>query len=377
VLLALAACEPSDDVVGPFTGEVTRFVVDRIAVPTDTDESLLFSADLDGDGESENQIGLVTALLSSTDDLSIHAPDMIASGAIASSLTIQADNLDDDLTAGVMFYGHDDASAIEAGGRFGAGSFRSNRTRDTEHPGAAQLRLPVFTNADPLVLDLVGMEIDLVPDGLGGYDAVIRGGIREAHARDVAFIGLVQMLETEPERHLVFARGLDRNRDGMITREEVDESVINLLVAADIQLFVNGRYSPKPASGTPDCLSIAFGVHLTPCEEGPCLGAPVQNRCRDRIQDGDETDIDCGGSCQPCATLKRCLMSRDCQSRRCDTGACRAPTCTDNVLDGLESDVDCGGPCDPCPDDSVCVDAGDCMSGKCDAELGDTGFCIP
>ena len=61
-----------------------------------------------------------------------------------------------------------------------------------------------------------------------------------------------------------------------------------------------------------------------------CVGIAVT--CDDGIQNGDETDVDCGGlSCDPC------------------------PTCTDGIQNGNETDVDCGGPdCDPCP--STCTD---------------------
>jgi len=68
VLLALAACssDSSTDVTGPFTGETHRFVVDRITVPSTSDETNAFAGDLDGNGIAENKLGLVTAVLAST-----------------------------------------------------------------------------------------------------------------------------------------------------------------------------------------------------------------------------------------------------------------------------------------------------------------------
>lgn len=45
--------------------------------------------------------------------------------------------------------------------------------------------------------------------------------------------------------------------------------------------------------------------------------------CTDGIQNGDETGVDCGGSCAAC------------------------PTCTDGIQNGEETGVDCGGP--DCP----------------------------
>ena len=51
--------------------------------------------------------------------------------------------------------------------------------------------------------------------------------------------------------------------------------------------------------------------------------------CTDNIKNGDETNIDCGGtSCKPCAIT---------------------PTCTDNIKNGDETNIDCGGTsCKPC-----------------------------
>ena len=39
--------------------------------------------------------------------------------------------------------------------------------------------------------------------------------------------------------------------------------------------------------------------------------------CENKSKDGDETDVDCGGSCPPCADGKSCLTHSDCVSERC------------------------------------------------------------
>ncbi|ANQ48104.2 family 31 carbohydrate-binding protein [Flammeovirga sp. MY04] len=55
---------------------------------------------------------------------------------------------------------------------------------------------------------------------------------------------------------------------------------------------------------------------------------PSAPTCNDGIQNGDETGIDCGGSCTPCQT---------------------PPTCDDGIQNGDETGVDCGGSsCQPC-----------------------------
>ena len=376
VIAALAACSAeSNDVTGPFTGEVRRFFVDRIAIPRDGTEAATIAADLDGDDNAENQFGNVTGVLNGTSDLSTHAPDMIASGALASYVEIQADDLMTDPSVGVRYLGADGAAATVAGGSFAAGTFMSNRTRDTRAPGRALARLPIYVNADPLIIQIEGMELELSPDGSGGYDGIVRGGIRAEVAREAAYLGLIEMFETEPDRHLVFGRGIDKDHDDVLSRAEVDDSVIALLVDADIDLFDGERYAPR-VSTTPDSLSVAFGIHLVPCPAGVCAPLPPpMNTCRDRIKDGDETDIDCGGSCQTCWAGKSCSAPTDCQSRACDAGTCRMHTCSDGVKDGYESDVDCGSSCGTCAAGQVCAADSDCASGNCSNGIASLGTC--
>ena len=74
--------------------------------------------------------------------------------------------------------------------------------------------------------------------------------------------------------------------------------------------------------------------------------------CSDGVQNGDETDIDCGGSkCAPCnVVIQGCTdpgaHNYNPQANE-DDGSCE--TCTDGVQNGDESDVDCGGSlCAPC-----------------------------
>jgi hypothetical protein len=57
---------------------------------------------------------------------------------------------------------------------------------------------------------------------------------------------------------------------------------------------------------------------------------PPGPTCTDGSKNGDETDVDCGGSCPRCATGKACLRRKDCQSAVCDgaPGAMTCKTCT-------------------------------------------------
>src|SRR5574338_637771 len=52
----------------------------------------------------------------------------------------------------------------------------------------------------------------------------------------------------------------------------------------------------------------------------------------------------------------------------CDGGSCAEPTCTDGVENGTETDLDCGGACAParrCGDGLGCATGDDCQSGVC------------
>jgi hypothetical protein len=152
------------------------------------------------------------------------------------------------------------------------------------------------------------------------------------------------------------------------------------------------------ADGSPSLVRAAAG---TPCGSGGgavCdgLGACVQcltdsgcfagqmcvhnacasPSCANKIQDGDESDVDCGGSCPACGLGARCSRPRDCASVTCDPvmRRCIADPCHDRVRDGDETDVDCGNSCEPCAVGRRCKVDVDCISDDCDpAQL----VCLP
>jgi hypothetical protein len=86
------------------------------------------------------------------------------------------------------------------------------------------------------------------------------------------------------------------------------------------------------------------------------------------VENGQETDVDCGGpNCNPCGNGKGCSSPSDCVSGVCKGGSCSIPKCDDGVENGGESDVDCGGAtnCMRCPDGDKCGDSSDCVT-ACD-----------
>ncbi len=163
-----------------------------------------------------------------------------------------------------------------------------------------------------------------------------------------------------------------------------------------------------------DCVACNDGGDCT--EPGyVCLGnSCVPPQCANGSIDGDESDIDCGGSCPACADGFMCNDGSDCQSASCADGLCcdgacdgvceacnvagsegvctlhAAGTdpddecagadscdgnglcqCADGVLGGNETDVDCGGgDCPACADGLACALDGDCQSGNCPAGDG-------
>jgi hypothetical protein len=365
-LVLLAGCTSSSgDVVGPFTGPVHRFVVDRFSLPVTGTDAKAIGDDLDGDNTIDNALGGGLALLANDDNLTTHADDMIKSGAIASIVEIQADDLQDDPTVAVSYFGAAGDPAIVVGGRIAGGIFTPNRTRDTQVPGRATLRLPVFADASPSVIVLDAMEIDLDPDATG-FNARIRGGVGQDLDEEAAR-GLIQMIDANPEGHPYARLLFDNDFDGHVTTSEIiSDPIMMSIFSRDIRVLVDDDYVER--------VSFGFGVHLIPCAAGNCaLGTPAET-CFDRVVDGDESDIDCGGSCMPCPTNAVCTASTDCQSQSC-AGTCAAPTCSDGVKDGYETDVDCGWNCDKCGAGLHCRQGRDCTTGRCGTFNGQPNVC--
>ncbi|WP_437567996.1 formylglycine-generating enzyme family protein [Sorangium sp. So ce542] len=121
--------------------------------------------------------------------------------------------------------------------------------------------------------------------------------------------------------------------------------------------------------------------------DGGGTGGAAPSSCANDTKDGDETDIDCGGSCAPCRVDKTCAAPTDCLSRRCEASGggagsggsgggttCAAARCDNGVTDGDETDTDCGGgaaprgdnpACPPCDNLQDCVVGSDCESLSC------------
>ena len=90
--------------------------------------------------------------------------------------------------------------------------------------------------------------------------------------------------------------------------------------------------------------------------------------CSDDVQNGEESDIDCGGACPGCPTDSDCGVNEDCESVLCQAGLCVPGSCGNGAPDNDESDIDCGGACGPCEDGQTCQAGEDCLSSSCDKD---------
>lgn len=119
----------------------------------------------------------------------------------------------------------------------------------------------------------------------------------------------------------------------------------------------NGTSGIPNTAVTPDVTAIWNYARFSPIENAADCVVALPS-CDDGILNQDETDIDCGGSCGPCADGLACFADIDCASSPCEDGFCGGivETCDDGILNQGEEGIDCGGPCAAaCPtcDDGV------------------------
>jgi len=126
----------------------------------------------------------------------------------------------------------------------------------------------------------------------------------------------------------------------------------------------NGEYDPLLGEQWVDCggscepCATNFNGQLDEGETGidcGCEGCPAcPELCGDGLLNGYEQAIDCGGvDCDPCPTCDDQILNGnetgiDCGGSNCDPCECLCD-CTNGIQDGLEDYIDCGGPnCEPC-----------------------------
>ncbi|MFM2153025.1 MAG: hypothetical protein RL199_1460, partial [Pseudomonadota bacterium] len=169
---------------------------------------------------------------------------------------------------------------------------------------------------------------------------------------------------------------------------------------SSVSLCVAGRCAAGPVEAGAPCTA-AKDCASRICSAGTCRAATTA----DRVRNGEETDVDCGGSAAPaCVSGRKCAQATDCASGAClsgvcvgklndacsspagcdaglsclKSGKCGAGSCADGVVGPGETDVDCGGVCagagtlKRCSARRRCAVSSDCQSGVC----GASGTCV-
>ena len=111
--------------------------------------------------------------------------------------------------------------------------------------------------------------------------------------------------------------------------------------------YGNGSYNLKDASGN----TLASGGNFGSTDATTfCLGETNAPTCTDGVQNGDETGVDCGGSCTPCVTCNDGVQNGDETGIDCggSCSPCNTSSCADGAQNGDETGIDCGGSCSPC-----------------------------
>lgn len=118
--------------------------------------------------------------------------------------------------------------------------------------------------------------------------------------------------------------------------------------------------------------------------EPPTTGDTTGPSCFDGEWNGEESDLDCGGPCQPCPAGQHCKEPIDCIDQQCFDGMCGGFDCPMGECPPpgpcLRWACDPKSGCMPVPDDEgmpcdaddLCVFAGKCSQGEC---LGPTLDC--
>ncbi len=110
--------------------------------------------------------------------------------------------------------------------------------------------------------------------------------------------------------------------DGNDCTDACKNGVANAKTSAGAACTSNGG---KVCDGSGACVACNVDADCNDvskvCTAHVCVAAPT---CNDAVQNGAETDIDCGGgTCGKCADTKKCLVAADCQSGMCTGGTCQ------------------------------------------------------
>lgn len=106
--------------------------------------------------------------------------------------------------------------------------------------------------------------------------------------------------------------------------------------------------------GSADVTGGADGTPDAPAESDPW----PQGTCSDQQKNQSESDIDCGGTCPPCADGKACGSDPDCAGGSCISGVCCAPKTYSKTTGQSSGNV------------TVCCDGNDVRTSFTDCAVG-------
>jgi hypothetical protein len=140
-----------------------------------------------------------------------------------------------------------------------------------------------------------------------------------------------------------------------------------------------GCPADTPCSKPEDCADLVCKALVT--DASPTCAAAT---CGDSVKNGDESDVDCGSLCPyRCEVDDSCTAHADCETNSCGMAAecadascvptCQAASCMDSRKNGDETAVDCGGSCGTCAVGAECTDNSDCTSGRCNDDICQPG----
>jgi hypothetical protein len=123
----------------------------------------------------------------------------------------------------------------------------------------------------------------------------------------------------------------------------------------------------------PQCVECILGTTMG-CPAGEiCFdlnGIPTCTKCNDTTKNGDETDVDCGGTCATCINdgpCKKCKLGQVCGELN---GNCDGLPCVDKIC----CENSCGADCKMCETGTgKCIDV---LAGKLDTCM-DSKVCVP
>lgn len=146
---------------------------------------------------------------------------------------------------------------------------------------------------------------------------------------------------------------------------------VTLVSGNTYRLTYSGQHSGGALTITLNNIKDSAGNALT----GTTISYPAPT-CSDGSKNGDETGVDCGGSCGNCKCSSCATVSNAaCFSNNSAAGFCQPlASCSNSTKDGNESDMDCGGAgtvasptagCPLCASTKVCLANSDCASFIC------------